>query len=301
MGKVVLLEAAKRLSSEFGYTALQLREAIPYIREFQGKTMVVKIGGSVLHAGTSQRTFFEDVVFMAHVGVRMILVHGGSRQLSERMRREGLEPKVQSGERYTDRPTLDLAVEVFSELNAEIVAGISSASGKAVGFPAAIGGIVRTERKGTDPNNFVGKVTAIDTERILALRDAYISVITCIGSSNQTLFNINADEVAGAIAGALRAEKLILLTDVDGVRDGHGNFASTLTLRQTKTLLASKVISSGMVPKVNVCLAALRAGVHKTHIINGSKEGSLLCEVLTDSGVGTEIVMRKAAPTRRCA
>ncbi len=300
MGKVVLLEAARELSTKFGYTPVQLREAIPYIREFQHKVMAVKIGGSVLHDGTSQRTFFEDVVFMAHIGVRMILVHGGSRQLSERMRREGIEPKLQHGERYTDHRTLNLAVEVFNELNAEIVAAIRAVGGKAVGFPAGRGGVVRAERKGRDEGNFVGTVTGIDTERLIALKEQYIPVITCIGG-NGDLFNINADEVAAAIASALRAEKLILLTNVDGVNDAAGHLISTLTLRQTQALLTSGVISSGMVPKVKVCLDALKAGVGKTHIINGSREGSLLCEVLTDTGVGTEIVMRKASRARRRA
>lgn len=301
MGNLVLLEAAKKLSSSYGYTPLQLREAIPYIREFHHKVMVVKIGGSVLYAGASQRTFFEDVVFMTQIGVRMVLVHGGSHQLSDRMKAEGITPNIKDGERYTDARTLALAVEIFGQINTAVVDSIKQAGGKAIGFPPGKGNIVRAERKGTDTENFVGRVTHIDTERIFALREEYIPVITCIGSSNGDLFNVNADEVAARIASVLRAEKLILTTDVDGVMDADNRLISTLTLRQARSLVSSQVISSGMIPKVNVCLDALRCGVHKTHIINGKREGSLLCEVLTDSGVGTEIVMRKLGRVRPSA
>jgi acetylglutamate kinase len=300
-GNLVLLEAAKKLSSNCGYTPLQLREAIPYIREFHHKVMVVKIGGSVLYGGASQRIFLEDVIFLTQIGVRMVLVHGGSHQLSDRMKAAGLTPNLKNGERYTDARTLALAVQVFGEINATLVDLIKQAGGEAIGFPPGKGSVVRAARKGTDAENFVGRVTDVDTERIFALREEYIPVITCIGSNNGDLFNINADEVAARIARALRAEKLILTTDVDGVMDADNRLISTLTLRQAKSLVSSQVISSGMIPKVNVCLDALRCGVHKTHIISGKREGSLLCEVLTDSGVGTEIVMRKRARLRRSA
>lgn len=296
----MLLHAARELSAN-GCTPLELREAIPYMREFEGKIMVVKIGGSVLdNASAHHRTFYGDVAFMAQLGVRMILVHGGSRHLSRRMRSEHIEPRIVDGERYTDQRTLALAVEEFNRLNNEIVAAIKAAGGKAIGFPAGKSEIVQAERKGNDQNNFVGKVTAINTDRLHALKDRYIPVITCVGG-NGTLFNINADEVAAAIAKALKAEKLILLTDVDGVKDGRGDLISTLTVRQTGALLASGVINSGMVPKVKVCIDALKAGVNKAHIINGNEKGSLLCEVLTEGGIGTEIVMRKTFHARRTA
>jgi len=288
----VLLNAAKVLAAG-GYTPVELREAIPYIREFQHRIMVVKVGGSVLEKEPApQRTFFEDVAFMAHLGLRMILVHGGSRQLSERMRAEHIEPTIEDGERHTDRRTLRLAIEEFNKLNKEVVACIKAAGGKAVPFPAGRNDIVEAERKGSDPKNFVGRVTRINADRLRAVKDECIPVITCIGGNGE-LFNINADDVAAAIAKELKAEKLILLTDVEGVKDSCGDLISTLTVTRATRLLASRVISKGMVPKVKVCIDALKAGVSKAHIINGNAKGSLLCEVLTDGGVGTEIVMHK--------
>ncbi len=291
----VLLNAAKVLAAG-GYTPVELREAIPYIREFQHRIMVVKIGGSVLEEGSEHHhTFFADVAFMAHLGLRMILVHGGSHQLSDRMIREDIKPRIEDGERYTDRRTLHLAVEEFNKLNKEVVACIRAAGGKAVPFPAGKSDIVEAERKGSDPKNFVGRVTRINVDRLRAVKDEYIPVITCIGGNGE-LFNINADEVAAAIAKELKAEKLILLTDVEGVKDSRGDLISTLTVSRSIRLLGSRVINKGMVPKVKVCIDALKAGVNKAHIINGNAKGSLLCEVLTDGGVGTEIVMHK--PTR---
>ena len=302
MGKVVLLQAAKRLSTQFGYSSIQLREAIPYIREFQDKVMVVKVGGSILNDDdgdlTAQRTFLEDVIFMAQIGIRAVLVHGGSYQLSRRMREEGLSPAVRQGERYTDAPTLSLAVEVFNRINSEIVEAIKALGGRAIGFRAGKDCLIYAERKHKDPNNFVGKVTKVDADRLRALKKGYIPVLTCIGFGEGQLFNVNADEVASRVALALRAEKVILLTNVDGVKDEKGSLISTLTQSRAKRLISSGIVDAGMVPKVRVCLEALEAGVTKAHIINGATEGSLLCEVLSESGVGTELVKAKARRVR---
>jgi acetylglutamate kinase len=301
MAKVVLMNAAKALAREHGFDTLQLREAIPYMREFQDKTMVVKVGGSVLEDANSQLTFLEDVVFMATIGIRVILVHGGSRQLSAAMKKMGLEPVVRDGERYTDAVTLELAKAEFNKLNSQLVNSIRKLGGLAVGFPASEGTFVRARRKGQDPLNFVGVVTGVDDSSLNSLKEGSIPVITCIGRSDTDFFNINADEVAAELAVAVKAEKLILLTDVDGVKDANGNLFSTLTRDEVERLLADGIIRGGMVPKVSVCLDALKHGVHKTHIVNGEVEGSLLCEVLSDAGAGTEIVAKQsmvAAPDR---
>lgn len=302
MAKVVLLTAAKRLSAEFGYSKLQLREAIPYIREFQDKTMVVKVGGSILDDDADSRPFLEDIVFMKQIGISVVLVHGGSRDLSNRMAEEGIKPRMMDGERYTDRRTLELAVEVFNKINRQLVTSIKDLGGQALGFPAGGQALIQAERKGDDQGNFVGRVTRVDVERLQSLKPEYIPIATCIGTgASRQLYNINADEVASKIACALRAEKLILLTNVDGVVDAEGQLISTLTHRRTKQLLKAGIIQSGMRPKVRVCLEALQSGVQKTHIINGVKPGSILCEVLTDSGVGTEIVMTKRRVAKKHA
>lgn len=288
MAKV--LEMARKLS-DAGYTSVDIREAMPYIQAFQDKVMVVKIGGSVLNdAGADRQAFLRDVTFMARIGIRVIMVHGGSRHMNDRMKERKLEARVHNGERYTDSETLSLAVEVFNELNRELVAHINAVGGNAVGFPAGASAVVFAERKGNDLANHVGRPTGVDLERLRSLRPEYIPVIPCIGRRGSDLFNINADEVAGKIAETCKAEKLILLTDVDGVRDAKGQLISTLTFSETKRLIEENVIAGGMIPKVSVCLSALDAGVRKAHIINGSTAGSLLCEVLSDSGVGTEIV-----------
>jgi acetylglutamate kinase len=301
MSKIVLLNAAKELRRNHGFGPIQLQEAIPYIREFQHKIMVVKVGGSVLDDGANKHAFFEDVVFMADIGVRVILVHGGSRHLSKRMKDEGITPVVENGQRKTDKKTLELAVDEFNKLNLTVVEEVKAAGGRAVGFPAGGTPIVQAKRLGHDKDNFVGKVTVINTDALMAISEGYVPVVTCIGASKSELFNINADDVAGAIAGAMKAEKLILLTDKDGVNDEGGNLMATMTFRQVKNLIAKGVIKGGMVPKVNVCLDALRQGVKKTHIINGSTKDSLLCEVFTDKGIGTEIVAAKERSARRSA
>jgi acetylglutamate kinase len=279
MAKVVLMNAAKALAREHGFDSLQLREAIPYMREFQDKTMVVKVGGSVLEDVNSQLTFLEDVVFMATIGIRVILVHGGSR--------------------YTDAVTLELAKTEFNKLNSQLVNSIRKLGGLAVGFPASEGTFICARRKGQDPLNFVGVVTGVDDSSLNSLKEGSIPVITCIGRSDTVFFNINADEVAAELAVAVKAEKLILLTDVDGVKDANGNLLSTLTRDEVERLLADGVIRAGMVPKVRVCLDALKHGVHKTHIVNGEVEGSLLCEVLSDAGAGTEIVAKQSTSSER--
>ncbi|MBI3768502.1 MAG: acetylglutamate kinase [Deltaproteobacteria bacterium] len=294
MATVVHLRDAKRLWGEFR------DQAMPYIRQFRDKTMVVKVGGSVLHGGTSQKAFLDDVIFMAQIGIHVVLVHGGSRHLTDKMRAAGIEPQVRDGERYTDRRTLAIATSVFNELNAALVDSIRALSGQAIGLRAGDSSVIFAKRKGSDPNNYVGTVTRVDAEPIRALKDGYIPVLTCIGSGDAgEHFNINADEVASRLACELHAAKLILLTNVDGVNGSDGRLISTLTAAEAERLMKTGVISSGMIPKVRMCLDALRGGVRKAHILNGSSKGSLLCEVLSDTGVGTEIVARRTESSNR--
>jgi len=296
MIKVVHMRDAKKLWSEFR------DQTLPYIRKFHGKEMVVKVGGSILHETASQDAFLEDVIFMAQIGIRVVLVHGGARHLNDRMQKAGVKPRLKDGERHTDARTLVLAMEVFNKLNDHLVKSIRSLGGQAIGFRAGESAVILAKRKDEDPENYVGTVTGVDGEPIRALKEGYIPVLTCIGTGDSgEHFNINADEVASCLAGGLHCEKLILLTDVDGVKGSDDALISTLTDVEAERLMKIGVISRGMIPKVRMCLDALRDGVHKAHIINGSQEGSLLCEVLSDAGVGTEIVMTKSQRHGRSA
>lgn len=295
--KIAQLELAKRLSIDPNYAGIDLGEAIPYIREFENKVMVVKVGGSVLEDGDDQRTFLADVAFMARIGIRTVLIHGGSRQLSAEMKRRGMEVRSTDGVRHTEKATLDLAVEVFDEINTRLVEMLRQHSCLA----QRTRDVVFAKRLGVDLTNFVGRIDRIDLRPFEGLKDKTVPVLTCLGFDGRTHFNMNADLVASAVAGELKAEKLILLTDVPGVKSRTGELISTLTTVEAENLISQGVIRNGMIPKVRVCLDALENGVHKTHIIDGSAKGSLLCELLSDSGVGTEIVKPAHASTNQQA
>jgi len=280
-----------------------LIEALPYIRNFHGKTFIIKYGGSAQIKQTLKDAFALDVVLLNYIGIHPIIVHGGGPKISSTMEKMGKKPEFIQGQRFTDKETMDIVEMVLGGLiNKEIVSLINSHGGKAVGLSGKDGGLIKAKKKllkisaekgkrKTIDLGFVGDVTGIDTKILMSLeKEGFIPIISPIGVSQKgETLNINADSVAAFIASALRAEKLILLTDVPGVKDKKGRIISTLTYQQIKKLIKEETIAGGMLPKVQACLEAIRGGVSKTHIIDGRVPHCLLLEIFTKRGIGTEI------------
>jgi acetylglutamate kinase len=275
-----------------------LVEALPYIRRFAGKTIVVKYGGNAL-AGTSQHDalalFAEDIVMMRLVGMRPVVVHGGGPQISELMTRLGKETEFVDGLRVTDAETVEIARMVLKgQVNPQVVAAINVHGNYAVGVSGVDGGLIRARAR-DERLGFVGDVTEINPEVIVGLLDdEFVPVIATIGSDETgQAFNINADTVAGVIAEALDAEKLIYLTDIEGLRSDVDDPASLI--RQTTAdhldqLIADAIIVGGMIPKVASCQHAVRNGVRRSHILDGRIAHVLLLELFTDDGIGTMVM-----------
>jgi acetylglutamate kinase len=281
-----------------------LIEALPYIRRFYNKTVVIKYGGSTMEEEGLKRSFALDVVLLKYIGLNPVIVHGGGPQIGEMLTRLGKKSEFVEGMRVTDKETMDVVEMVLvGKVNKEIVALINQQGGKAVGLSGKDGRLIlakklkltRSAGKDKDPEiidiGMVGEVKAIHPGVIESLeKENFIPVIAPVGVGEEgETYNINADLVAGKIASALKAEKLILLTDVEGVMDEKKRLIPTLDVKQAKELISQKVISSGMIPKVNCCLDALEDGVSKTHIINGTVEHAILLEIFTDVGIGTQI------------
>lgn len=281
-----------------------LLEALPYIREFYGKTVVVKYGGSAMIEEDLKRSFAQDIILMKYVGIKPVVVHGGGPRIGEFLERLGKESRFVHGIRVTDEETMDIVEMVLvGKVNKEIVALINSAGGRAVGLSGKDGGLIRgrklnpvkIEREGLPPEIIdlgkAGDVVSINPEVIRSLEERdFIPVIAPVGvGKDGETYNINADTVAGRIAEALGAEKLILLTDVEGVLDDEGRLISTLTMDEARGLIDSGIASGGMIPKIECCLRALKGGVSKAHIIDGRVEHAVLLEIFTDAGIGTEI------------
>lgn len=267
--------------------AVTLAEALPYVSRYIGKTIVVKLGGSALG---SRDTTLEDLVICQHLGIRVVLIHGGGTAISGWLKRFGKEPRFVNGLRVTDDETLDLVVMTLAgQVNKRLVAEIQKHGGRAMGICGVDGGMLRAQQR--DPAlGRVGDVYAVDLDPLVALTAAgYIPVVAPIALGDDGLgLNINADTAAAELAAALRAEKAIFLTDVPGVLDVDGRLISELSDTRTKALIADKVISGGMIPKVEACLRAL-AGVSRSHIVDGRVEHALIGELFTDQGVGTMI------------
>ncbi len=277
--------------------AATLVEALPYIRRFAGKTVVVKYGGNAL-AGTSEHDaltlFAEDIVLMRLVGMNPIVVHGGGPQISEMMGRLGKQTEFVDGLRVTDGETVEIARMVLKgQVNPQLVAAINVHGNYAVGVSGVDGGLIRASAR--DPQlGFVGDVTAINPGVLHGmLANEFIPVIATIGSDETgQAYNINADTVAGAIAEALGAEKLVYLTDIEGLRRDVHDAASLIrqtTADELDALIADGIIAGGMIPKVASCTHAVRNGVHNAHILDGRIAHVLLLEIFTDSGIGTMI------------
>lgn len=276
-----------------------LVEALPYIRNLSGKTIVIKFGGNAMIDEKLKEMFAEDVVLTKFIGMSPVVVHGGGPQINEVMDKMGKKPVFIEGIRITDGETMDIVEMVLGgKINKELVNRINQHGGNAVGLTGKDGGLIRARKlrtpgksRGID-RGLVGEVESISPNIIRSLEESrFIPVIAPIGvDSKGKTYNINADTAAGAIAATLKAEKLIFLTDVKGILDRDGKLISTLTRKQALRLIKSGVITSGMLPKVRACLAAIDGGVRKTHIIDGRINHSILLEIFTKKGIGTEIV-----------
>lgn len=282
-----------------------LIDALPYIRNFYGKTLVIKYGGAAQTRDELKELFSQDIAMLNFIGIRTVIVHGGGPKISAIMEKMGKKPKFVHGQRVTDQETMDIVEMVLGGLvNKEIVSLINRHGGKAVGLSGKDGGLIRAQKKPirkVTPEagvseivdlGLVGEVTSIDPSILDGLeRSGFIPVISPIGvgPEGETL-NINADYVASAVASALKAEKLILLTDVAGLLDKKGTVISTLKKSRIAKLVKDGTISGGMLPKVQACMSALEQGVGKTHIVDGRVPHCLLLEIFTREGIGTQIL-----------
>lgn len=274
-----------------------LVEAIPYIHAFRKKVFVIKYGGSILEDAAIRRNIFQDIIFLSCVGIRTILVHGGGPHISGRLKEAGIQPEFHEGIRVTDGQTLEIVVEELDKLNAQIVSEIKDLKGDVTGLRGQENIVYVEKKKASKDLGFVGTITNIEKEALDAhLAKGHITVVSPLGVSiEKQTHNINADEVAGAIAGSMKAEKFVLLTNVQGVmRDVNDpdSLISTLNADEVPALIREGVIQGGMIPKVNSCLDVLAGGVGKGHIIDARIEHALLLEIFTDRGIGTQIVKK---------
>ena len=285
-----------------------LLEALPWIKRFNGKTIVFKYGGNAMVEEHLKESFAQDIILLKYIGLNPVVVHGGGPQIGQVMERMGLESRFVQGMRVTDSETMNVVEMVLGgRVNKEIVGNINRLGGKAVGLSGKDGGLItaqKLEMKSVNPDTLtpeiidigmVGEVVSINPAIINSLKESnFIPVIAPIGvGANGETYNINADLVAGRVAGALQAEKLILMTDIEGVKDKDGNLISTIDVKQVPELIQNETIIGGMIPKINCCLDAIAEGVQKTHIIDGRMQHACLLEVFTDQGIGTAVARFK--------
>jgi acetylglutamate kinase len=288
-----------------------LVEALPYIRAFAGKTIVLKYGGKAMTDPELKDGFATDVVLMKYVGLNPVVVHGGGPQIDQMLKRLAIEPKFRQGVRVTDAATMEIVEMVLGgTINKEIASLISRHGAKAVGLSGKDGGLIQAKpftradwakKLGADLGGWeeanedygqVGDVQAVDASILKNLQATHaIPVIAPMGiGKDGRTYNINADLVAGAVAAALGAEKLVVLTDVRGIKGEDGKLLSTLARKDMARMVKKGTISEGMLPKVQACLTALEGGVKKAHVIDGRTPHAILLEIFTDKGIGTEIV-----------
>jgi acetylglutamate kinase len=271
-----------------------LVEALPYMRRFLDKTVVIKYGGSALSKTDDGGSFAVDAVLLKYIGLRPVIVHGGGPQIGATLERLGKRSTFVDGLRVTDDETMEVVEMVLGgKVNREIVSLVQEAGGRAVGLTGNDGNMIRVTQRLEDDRDLgrVGRVVHVDPAAIAAVAGAgFVPVIAPIGVDDRGVtHNVNADEAAGAIAAALGAEKLILLTDVEGVLDAEKRLLPVLSVEQARTRIAEGTIRGGMIPKVECCISALEGGVASAHIVDGRIEHALLLEIFTDGGVGTLI------------
>ena len=275
-----------------------LLEALPYLRSFAGKTFVIKYGGSIQDMPGGEESVVQDIIFLSSVGIWPVVIHGGGREISDAQKKTGVQPRFVQGLRVTDPRTMGVIDRVLGRINSRIVSTLGKHGGRGAGFSGRRGGgVVRAAKmrlKGAHAREDLGRVGAVSGFRVGPLMRAHarggIPVLSSIAVGGSGIWNVNADDVAGALAGRLRAAKLILMTDVPGIQDGQGNLLTSVKSAQARHLIRAGVITRGMIPKVRSCLSALDRGVGKAHIIDGRLRHSLLLEIFTTRGVGTELL-----------
>ena len=273
-----------------------LIEALPYIKKFYGKVVIVKYGGSAVEHEELNRSVLEDITFMNMVGIHPVIVHGAGPFITKRMKEGGMDVRFVDGIRVTDKKTLEIVEEALGEVNRDIVRELKEMGNEAKGFIGKNGEVISAKKKNfAHDAGFVGEVTGFDTNLLFSLLRAKIIPVVAplgIGEDGQ-LYNLNADTVAAELAVAMKAEKLVLLTIVRGIMkdiDDPDSLLSSVKLADLNLLLENRIINGGMIPKVDACRSAAERGVHKTHIIDAKILHALLIEIYTDKGIGTEII-----------
>ena len=273
-----------------------LTEALPYIQKLHNKTIVIKYGGNAMINEDLKRTVMEDITLLKYVGMNPVIVHGGGPDISAELKTHNVESEFVNGLRVTDADTIRIAQMVLvGKTNKEVVSNININGGNAVGLCGIDGRIIECEplTEDTEGNKidvgFVGKITKVNANIIKSLcEDEYIPVIAPIGTDKQgQSYNINADTVASAVATAMGAEKLIFLTDIEGVKDNNGNIIYEITTENAESMIKDGTISGGMIPKSRACMDAVEKGVKRVHIIDGRVLHSIILEIFTDTGIGT--------------
>lgn len=273
-----------------------LSEALPYIQKFRGRTVVVKYGGAAMKDGSLKADVIRDIVFMACVGIRPVVVHGGGPEINLWLEKLGIEPQFCDGLRVTDGPTMDVVEMVLvGRVNKELVTLINQAGGSAVGLCGKDGDLIIARPQDNKAVGFVGEVGHINAGLVKSLVDSgYIPIISSVASDDTgQAYNINADTVAGELAAALNAEKLILLTDTPGILQDYKNpdtLIPKLDIQQARQLITEGVVAGGMIPKVQCCVRSLAQGVRAAHILDGRVRHALLLEIFTDRGIGSMLV-----------
>ena len=269
-----------------------LTQALPYIKSYNGKTVVVKYGGNAMVNDTLKQQVMEDVVLLWLIGVKIVLIHGGGPEISEHMKKVGKEPVFANGLRVTDKETMEIVQMVLAgKVNKGLVNLLSMKGGKAIGLSGLDGHMIRAKAK-DEKLGFVGEITHVDTKPIEdILEKGYIPVISTVGCDEEgNAYNINGDTAAARIAGALKAERLIMMTDIDGIlkdKNDPSTLIHEITIEESKKLYDEGIISGGMLPKVECCVNAIRGGVENVVILDGRVPHSILMELLTDEGAGT--------------
>ncbi len=273
-----------------------LIEALPYIQKFSGRTVVVKYGGAAMKDGYLKDKVIRDIVFLASVGVRPVVVHGGGPEINSWLGKLGIEAQFKNGLRVTDAATMDVVEMVLvGRVNKELVSLINRAGGKAVGLCGKDGNLIKARPEGREGIGFVGEVTNVDVSLIESLSSSgYIPIVSSVAADETgQAYNINADTVAGELAAALGAEKLILLTDTAGILKDYKDPSTLIpkaSIQEARQLIETGIVAGGMIPKVSCCVRSLAQGVRAAHIIDGRIPHALLLEIFTDQGIGSMIV-----------